>query len=313
MTSLRGTPHRVVADAYRWLCVVIIDHENPPVGLVPTCDAKDPTIALLKSDWDFLFNHLRSTYAVVRYLRHVVQFEPVALGTEWIRYGQIAFEASLESSSSLDKRLLVKGAVKYHSPLLSLTAAMDDDASSQMFYRMLLEEVAVKMLADPVLADGPRLDVLSRLDALPVSMRSAVARYVFDSICELTKTAPHDGVKWLTRTIRGTADGTQLLYGACSEHFGGYDLFLQNWLVVRHHDLRALVGPTSCVATVALVLTPRRDGSRPWDVTVCSVAGDIELDPAAAQATRDLLAVTNVAVPRRASKRGAKWQTRSRR
>lgn len=41
--------------------------------------------------------------------------------------------------------------------------------------------------------------MLAGLDALPVSMRSTVARYLLDSITALSEEIP-DGVKWLTKT-----------------------------------------------------------------------------------------------------------------
>jgi len=312
MTSLRGVPYEILADRYQWLCVIIIDHDNPPDEPIANSTSKDPAIVLLKSDWDFLFNHLRSTFAVVRYLRYVVQLEGVALGSEWVRFGQIAYMSSLEPESTVDPRLLMKGAVKYHAPILSLTPAMEDDASAQAFYRMLLDEVAVTMLSDPELAGEPRLVVLAHLDALPVSMRSTVARFLLDSITEVSKDVG-GGVKWLTRTIRGTADGTQLLFGACSSQFDGFNVYLRNWVVVRHHDLREDAGAENCETTLALVLTPCINGRRPWEITICSVAGDVELDPVGAQATRDRLAMTRSVVPRRAAAKAARRHRRSRR
>ena len=312
MTSLRGVPHEIVADRFDWLSVIIIDHDTPPPDLIVDPSTKHPAIVLLKSDWDFLFNHLRSTFAVVRYLRHAVQFEAIELGTEWIRYGHFAFEASLEPESTIDPRLLIKGAVPYHSPLLSLTPATEDDGTAQAFYRMILDEVALIMMSDPDLGADARLDVLAELDALPVSMRSAVARYILDSITELSEEIP-EGVKWLTRTIRGTADGTQLMYGACSMQFEGYRDFLQSRLIFRHHDLRAEAGPENCQATLAIILTPRRDGTRPWDVTICRIAGEVEIDAGEAQAKRDFWEAIRVEIPKRAAARSARRHRRAQR
>jgi hypothetical protein len=143
-------------------------------------------------------------------------------------------------------------------------------------------------------------------------MRSAVARYILDSISELSKEIPQ-GVKWLTRTIRGTANGTQLMYGACSTQFDGYQDYLQNWLLVRHHDLRTQAGPENCQATVALILTPRRDGSRPWDLTITRATGDIDIEPTAAQAIRDLLETTRLEIPKHTAARSARRHRRARR
>jgi hypothetical protein len=147
MRSLRGVHHTIVADRFTWLCVVVIDHEAPPADLIVDPSSKDPLIVLLKSDWDFLFDHLRSTFAVVRYLVQVVQCEAIELGTEWIRFGHVAFEASLEPETAIDPRILINGAVRYHSPLLSLTSATEDDGPAQAFYRMIMDEVAIVLMA----------------------------------------------------------------------------------------------------------------------------------------------------------------------
>ncbi|WP_405466679.1 hypothetical protein OG783_28720 [Streptomyces jietaisiensis] len=47
---------------------------------IVTQDGNTPVIALLRRDWEFLFNQLRSTHAVVGYLHRVAASAPVLGG-----------------------------------------------------------------------------------------------------------------------------------------------------------------------------------------------------------------------------------------
>jgi hypothetical protein len=49
-----------------------------------------PAIALTRRDWDFLFDQLRSTTAVLDYLFRAAAASPVPLGDEPARYYQLA-------------------------------------------------------------------------------------------------------------------------------------------------------------------------------------------------------------------------------
>jgi hypothetical protein len=47
-----------------WMDVVILDHAAPPEGvLAPAFGVSVPVVAILRRDWDFLFDHLRSVSA----------------------------------------------------------------------------------------------------------------------------------------------------------------------------------------------------------------------------------------------------------
>ena len=86
LTNLRGRDVIVDGNDSDWTIAVILDHDDPPAGVVPDLsEAKHPATVLLRRDWQFLFDQLKSTHAVVEYLRRVAR-KPVEIGTEPERY-----------------------------------------------------------------------------------------------------------------------------------------------------------------------------------------------------------------------------------
>ncbi|MFE5144131.1 hypothetical protein ACFRDV_42065, partial [Streptomyces fagopyri] len=90
MVNGRGRRVRVDGPAIDWVGVAIIEHPYPAQELaVAEHHGRTPVIALLRRDWEFLFNRLRSTHAVVGYLHRVGMSAPV-LGGEPERYYELA-------------------------------------------------------------------------------------------------------------------------------------------------------------------------------------------------------------------------------
>ena len=83
-----------------------------------------------------------------------------------------------------------------------------------------------------------------------------------------------DGVVWRLRSVRGRDGRTHLGFGACSRPYTQEirDAFGW-WVQVRHHDVLETTGTDDELTTVAVLLTPRQDGQRPWDTTMCAVSG----------------------------------------
>lgn len=98
LTNLRGRTIEVDGNAHRWLLVVIVDHDQPPSGIEPSPSEKHPSIVLLRRDWEFLFDQLKSTHAVCQYCERVAD-EPLELGTEPLRYYELA-QADAEAKPS---------------------------------------------------------------------------------------------------------------------------------------------------------------------------------------------------------------------
>lgn len=71
----------------------------PPEGVVPEVDeSSNPTVVLLRRDWEFLFDQLKSTHAVCGYFERVPG-DSIELGDEPMRYsGDFARRHLLERS-----------------------------------------------------------------------------------------------------------------------------------------------------------------------------------------------------------------------
>jgi len=61
LTNLRGRTIDIDGSDHRWLVVVVIDHPGPPGGLQPPLAEAHPSVVLLRRDWEFLFDQLKST------------------------------------------------------------------------------------------------------------------------------------------------------------------------------------------------------------------------------------------------------------
>lgn len=82
----RGVAVPIRASEKTWVPVVVIDHPGHE-AYAPTTEA----VVLLRRDWEFLFEQLKSTYAVVEYLARVhAKPGTIELGREAIRYYELA-------------------------------------------------------------------------------------------------------------------------------------------------------------------------------------------------------------------------------
>jgi hypothetical protein len=80
MVNGRGRALSVDGHAYEWLAVFLLDHDRIPAGTVARWEPVGmPAIALTRRDWDFLFDHLRSTTAVLDYLFRAAAEPAIAL------------------------------------------------------------------------------------------------------------------------------------------------------------------------------------------------------------------------------------------
>ncbi|MGW1564207.1 hypothetical protein ACWCQ1_48360 [Streptomyces sp. NPDC002144] len=51
----------------------------------------------------------------------------------------------------------------------------------------------------------------------------------------------------------------------------------QSYVLLRHHQLHQQTGLAEQTSTLGVLLTPRTDGSRPWDTTLLRTEGDNDL------------------------------------
>jgi hypothetical protein len=132
---------------------------------------------LLRRDRQFLFDQLKSTHAVVEYLRRVAE-EPIEIGKEPERYYRLATADHTKAPESLDQRLLTPHHISAPIPSLPLQPAASRDRSAHILIRDLGEDVAVAPItnnADVVPGESSRPLILGEVDRLPVAARATIA------------------------------------------------------------------------------------------------------------------------------------------
>ena len=278
LTSLRGRRVEIDGKAHRWIVVAVLDHSDPPEETAPALDAaKHPTVVLLRRDWEFLFDQLKSTHAVVEYFERVAD-DSIPLGDEPLRYYDLAQEDAATPPAPFPPELWVAGAEVVSTPLLPLAPVAASDRRAHSLVRMILEDIATTRLTQATELD--RLRVLAQLDRLPVGQRANVGEFLLDAMSKVVQEGSDDGTAWRMRSVRGRDRRTHLGYGVCSRP---YDETVQHafglWAQLRHFDLLQAGLSHDELTTVAVLLTPPRRGQRRWDTTMTAVSGDVGFDP----------------------------------
>ncbi len=273
LTNLRGRSVDIDGNAHRWIVVVVLDHDEPPDDITPSLhEAKHPTVVLLRRDWEFLFDQLKSTHAVAEYFERIVDDGVIPLGHEPVRYYDLAQEDAATPPTPFPAELLSGGEL-VSTPLLPLEPVANSDRPAHEIVRMIFEDIALTRLHEA--SEQDRLRVLAELDRLPVGQRAMIGRFVVDAMTEVSGQSRND-IVWRMRSVRARDGRTHLGFGACSRPFTEEirDVFSW-WVQLRHHDFMKAMGATHAPTTVAVLLTPRTDGQRPWDTSMSAVAGDL--------------------------------------
>ena len=286
MVNGRGRNIRIDGPAIDWVGVVIIEHPAPPQEVaVPAHDAKSPVIALLRRDWEFLFDQLRSTYAVVQYLHRVGVSAPV-LGEEPERYYELATADAATTPGKFDESWIRRGAVPCSVPLLPTAPAGSDDDEAHTMVRIILEDIATSP-PRPVEPEA-RQRILASLDSLPVGHRTDLGRFLLEALSAITQADIETGTSvWRTRTFIGDTDSDQHAFAVCSEQSELTRAAFTAWLRLRSHERADSAGVDS-LSAVGVLLTPRPDGRREWDTTVVLIEGEPKLTDEELQAYRRL-------------------------
>jgi hypothetical protein len=238
-----------------------------------------PHVVLLRRDWEFLFDQLRSTYAVVSYL-HRVGGSTETLGTEPERYYELAAADATAPPGPLDPALVGVG-VSRSVPLLPAAPAGSDLHS---LVRIILEDIATSDI-EPDRYDD-RLRVLASIDGLPVGHRTELGRLLIEALSASQRMGP-DEVFWQFRTYLAGSGQDQLGFGVCSVLNEMTHGAFGAWLQLRHHERISRTGTTD-ITSVGVLLTPRHDGYRDWDTTMAAIHGDPHLTDQELQQYREL-------------------------
>ena len=273
MINARNRQVTIDGTKYEWLTVAVIDHPDPPEGITASIPFTDlPAIVLLRRDWEFLFDQLKSTYAVVDYLFRAEASDPVTVGDEPSRYYQFAL-ADLEAAPSTLPPALVTTGTHVSMPRLPLAPAGSDGAAEHILLRVMMEDIATSPLSEHI-DESQLLEALADLDRLPIAHRTALGSQVRTMLTDVVSAEP-DSIAWRFRTFRYTTDEPQLIFGACST-FNQFtqEAFFQH-VAIRHHDLGQALSDLDDLTTVGVLLTPRTTGRRPWDTTMVRITGDL--------------------------------------
>jgi hypothetical protein len=285
LVNARGRTVMIDGSAHRWLVAVVLDHESPPDDVVPAVAlAKHPSVVLLRRDWEFLFEQLKSTHAVAGYLARVAG-EDNALGGEPSRYYDKALADDAAEPTPLDAMLGPGTAVSV--PMLPLAPAGTDDRRAHETVREILEDIATTGMTSP--NEDDRLRMLAELDRLPIGHRAEAGRFLLSAMAELRQDAPGADARWGLRSFKGGRGQPHVAFGVCSHaHTPELQEYFGLWAQLRHHDLLAVRGEDDALTTVAVLLTPRTSGRRRWDTLCVAVSGPTGFTNA------DLAALRNV-------------------
>lgn len=150
--------------------------------------------------------------------------------------------------------------------------------------RGVFEDIATTSLRES--EEPGRLRTLGELDRLQVGQRALIGRYLFGALDDVVG-VPESEVKWRLRRLAGGPGRAHLAFGACSRLDEDLRHAFSTWVQLRHHEHREATGDDE-LATVGVLLTPRRDGRRPWDTSTCAVTGDLGLTREDLRAYREL-------------------------
>jgi hypothetical protein len=258
-----------------WCCVVVIDHPNAPDGIAVRGEDHGvlPLVVLLRRDWDFLFDQLRSASAVVDYLFRVAGEESHDLGHEPARYFELAKadDEAVEANGPPEWTKFLDVPTFSHPILPTIPSSNMDEAGATVF-RLILEDIAETRFER---GECDRLKILSMLDRYPVCDRAELGRLLLTHLDDVVATTT--GVKWQFRRTILDHGYLQLAFGACSSFSELHREAFGQWAMLRHQEFSQLREPDGSHEhrTVAVLLTPRADRLCLWDTTSFTLLGDL--------------------------------------
>lgn len=278
--NARGRSITIDGNAIQWVGVIIIDHDTPPdVVFAYEQGVPIPYVVILRREWDFLFNHLRSTTAVVDYL-HRIATDQIAPGEHVANYYELALadeQSPPDLSGSRIPASLSDPALRKSHPVLPIEPASAADEYGARMYLQILEDIA---LSPWDREESDRVNVLHLLDKLPVAERAGMGRQLLTHMGR----APYVAIgtaRWdFRRYLLGTAD-LHLGYAVCNQFTDLHKEAFRQWVLLRHTEWIKALEPERrrLSTTVAVMLTPRHDHVRPWDTTLYAVFGEVPLEP----------------------------------
>lgn len=276
LENLRGREVALDGTGIEWLPVVVLDHDDPPEEHhLSLHQHEDPGVVLLRRDWEFLWDQLRSASAVVDYLHRVSGTESPPLGSEPTRYLELALADAEADSAPGPEWTSGLFAHQPGGPVLPRDLASAQDATAHAMFNEILDDIAN---TDFTGDETTRLRVLGLLDRVPVTQRSELGRLLLSQLDAALIAAP-DSLQTNHRTMMLDDGRLHVGFSVFSTLTGYFRSVYEDWLVLRRLQiLEARGGDPGDVWTVGVLLTPKPDGTRLWDTTVLATNGVPELD-----------------------------------
>lgn len=279
-TNLRGRSIILNGNEIEWVGVVIIDHDSPPEDLSAYTEAVTiPYVVVFRKEWEFLFDQLRSTTAVVDYFHRIADHhtEPGEHVADYYELALADEQAGPDLTRSLIPTALRNPAVHTSHPILPVAPASAADEYGARMYRQMLEDIAESPWDRD---ESQRVHALYLLDNLPVAERATMGRRLLTHLGRAPQMQAGSSRWDFRRYLLGNAY-LHLAYTVCNQFTDLHREAFSRWVMLRHHEwtTELMPGIRDEATTVAVMLTPRHDRIRPWDTTVFGAFGDLALEP----------------------------------
>ncbi|MGN6412520.1 hypothetical protein [Flexivirga sp.] len=265
LTNLRGRQVAFDGETIAWVPVIILDHAEVPDEVLVEAETGKRGMIVTRRDWEFLWNQLRSTAAVVDYVHRVADEDPIPIGTETNRYFDLADKDAAAKPEPPEERIAMTGAMQLDGPTLPTEPAHASDTSAHAVFRQILDDIAETDFTGEELV---RLETLAKIDRYAVTYRAELGRTLLRRIddCAL---APAGTFKAQHRIAILDNGNVHLAFSVYSLLTGYHREFYKTWLQVRRQQYLESSGRNpEEVWSVGVLITPRPDGTRMWDTTV---------------------------------------------
>ena len=267
--NMRGMEILIDAYEHEWLGIVIVEHENIPEGFTPN-RLNQKGIILTRADWEFLWEQLRSTVEVLKYIERIGQLPPIPLGQESVRYYQAASLDAETEPEPLPPEWVALGGTRMNGPSLPMAPA--GQVIEHYVIRQIMEDLARGNI--PTDLDANKLlRAYSALDGISVSQRDQMGSDLLASFSAGLEN--HDRHQIWSRIILSRIPDTptpQVVLMAYNHTDEAFNLMLLTAKVELAHDnwLRSGVH-NSHNLTVGILLTPSFTPPKPWDVMMVAL------------------------------------------
>lgn len=273
LTNARGLTQTIDARNKDWTIVVVVDHSDVPDDFVADVnDSRNPVVVLTRQDWEFLFDQLKSTTAVARYLQRS-RGDARTLGAEELLYYELA--AADESTPPEDLPRSIAGlGTSVSEPMLPFAPVAHTDLPAFAIVRSILEDIALMNNFFETGAEG--LEVLAALDGLPVENRRLLGDWILSSTKEVFTRTDSEGKN---RVIVADRYAPHFGFSVCPLPFSDeVSTVFGAWLELRHVEHQEAL-ENDDILTVGLLITPTVSTKRPFDLTVKALKGETHLSP----------------------------------